>query len=217
MARLPVLTTEGAYYMQNHLFTRGALALVATAGALMGVPAVAAAYSSAGLDVSACQAGEFSQPFLSLGDRNWYEPAPGTTGQGFTPSGWTLSGGAHLVSVEAEGKHYSALDLPEGARAVSPVFCLESDYPTARAIMRNLLGGGVAFEVGYEGTPTWMQAQNTGQIHGAGTAWTATTPVNLQPYGGYVGWQPMHIVLEATGKGNEFQIAALYIDPRFSR
>ena len=107
------------------------------------------------------------------------------------------------------------LDLPSGSKAVSPTICVTSDYPTARAMVRDVVGSeGVFFYVSYEGTPTWNKPKNTGQIHGVGTAWTLSTPVTLQPSQNTLGWQPMRITLVPGGKTSRFQLYNLYIDPR---
>ena len=94
--------------------------------------------------------------------------------------------------------------------------CVTSDYPTARAPVRNVIGGeGVGFYVSYEGTKTWETAKNTGQIHGNNTAWSASDPVNLQP-NSTAGWQRMRITLLPGGKSSDFQVYDLYIDPRLT-
>jgi hypothetical protein len=140
---------------------------------------------------------------------------PGETAGNFNGSGWTLSGGAKIVATTlANGATGSVLDLPSGSKAVSPTICVTSDYPRARTMVRDVAGSeGVYFNVSYEGTNTWNNPKNTGQVHGSGTAWTLSTPVNLQPYN-TLGWQPMRITLIPGGKTSEFQLYDLYIDPR---
>lgn len=71
-------------------------------------------------------------------------------------TGWTLSGGARVVHTELpDGTTESVLDLPAGSTAISPVMCVTSDYPEARADVRALSGGGgVAMSVAYQGTTT---------------------------------------------------------------
>jgi hypothetical protein len=139
---------------------------------------------------------------------------PGETPGNFDGSGWTLSGGAKIVTTTiADGSTASVLDLPSGSRAVSPTICVTSAYPTARAMVRDVVGSeGIFFYVSYEGTSTWKTPKNTGQMHGNGTAWTLATPVNLQPYN-TVGWQPMRITLIPGGKTSDFELYNLYVDP----
>jgi hypothetical protein len=197
--------------MKDFLFSRRSLALGGLIAAFAAPPAQAATTS---IDTSACSNPLLSQPFLSARDSNWYTLTPGETAGNFDGAGWTLSGGAKIVTTAlANGSTASVLDLPSGSKAVSPTICVTSDYPTARAIVRNVVGSeGVFFYVSYAGTNTWTTPKNTGQIHGANTAWTLVTPVNVQPYN-TPGWQPMRITLIPGGKTSDFQLYNLYIDP----
>ena len=189
----------------------GSLTLGALIAVFIAVPAQAA------VDTSMCAEQSFSQPFLYAGDLNLYTLLPGESPGNFEGDGWELSGGASVVTTTlAGGSTSQVLDLPSGSKAVSPVICVTSLYPTARGVVRNVKGAeGVFFYVEYEGTSTWEHPKNTGQVHGSGTAWTAATPVNLQPYK-VLGWQPMRITLVPGGKTSDFQIYNLYVDPRMS-
>ena len=107
----------------------------------------------------------------------------------------------------------TALGLPSGSKAVSPSFCVTSEYPTARTLVRDLAGSqGVYLNVSYEGTTTWNKPKNTGQVHGNGTEWTLSTPVNLQPEN-VTGWQILRLTLVPGGTKSDFQLYNLYIDP----
>jgi hypothetical protein len=167
---------------------------------------------------SQCKEPVLSQPFLYVGDENWYTLAPGQAANNFEAKGWSLSGGASLKSAVLEnGKTGSVLDLPSGAKAVSPNFCITQAYPTARAIVRNVVGSeGVFFYVSYLGTASWENPKNTGQVHGSGSAWTPVTPVNMQPYG-VEGWQVVKLTLVPGGTKSDFQLYNLYIDPYVRR
>jgi hypothetical protein len=200
----------------NRLFSYRALALAAILGALLVAPSAAsAAYSYSG-DTSWCEAGQFSQPFLSLKDTNWYERAPGFGANGYE-GGWTLEGGASIATSEVGGSVQQVLDLPSGAKATSPVLCVQSNYPTARAVMRSVLGGGgVGVLVGYQGQASWTKPQAAGAYKGSAKEWTVAPAMNIKPYAGYEGWQPMHIVLEGQGKGLDYHVSQLYIDPRLA-
>jgi hypothetical protein len=156
------------------------------------------------------------QTFLSMKDRNWYTLAPGQSPDGFNGAGWTLTNGAQIVSTQLQdGQSGSVLDLPSGAVAVSPPICVTSDYPTARTLVRNVVGGeGVQFYVSYQGTHTWEQPQNTGQLHGQKNGWTVSSPVNLQPDHHTVGWQIVRFAFVAGGKTSDFQVYNFYVDPR---
>jgi hypothetical protein len=192
--------------------------LSATVVVLSLIAAATAGSAQAAVDTSACETPEYVQPFLFAKDSNWYTLLPGETAGSFGGEGWELSGGARVVTTTlADGSTSQVLDLPSGSKAVSPVICVTSEYPTARAMVRDVKGSeGVFFYVEYEGTSTWGHPKNTGQVHGAGTAWTAVTPVNMQPYN-TAGWQPMRITLIPGGKTSDFQVYDLYVDPRMSR
>src|SRR6202007_2713862 len=99
------------------------------------------------VDTSECGEGEFSQPFTSFKDNNWYTLVPGQSAEGFNGEGWELSGGASVQTTTLpDGSTGTVLDLPSGSKAVSPRTCVTSWYPTARAYVRNVVGGeGVQF------------------------------------------------------------------------
>jgi hypothetical protein len=198
--------------MKHYPFSRRILAAgiaVAACGAFS-VPA-----ASASVDTSACHDPELSQPFRSWNDDRSYTLVPGQTADNFDGSGWTLSGGATITTTTlGEGATGSVLDLPSGSVAESPVICVKSDYPIARMMVRNVIGGdGVFFYVSYAGTKTETKPKNTGQLHGKGTDWTLSNPLNVDP-GKSDGWQRVRIFLVAGGDSSEFQIYNLYVDPR---
>jgi hypothetical protein len=197
--------------MKKYLFSPRSLALGGLISAFAAVPAHAA---TTAVDTSICSNPLLTQPFVSAKDNNWYTLLPGETPGGFGGDGWTLSGGAKVVTATLpDGSTTSVLDLPSGAKAVSPTICVTSAYPTARAMVRNVVGAeGVFFYVSYEGTSTWSVPKNTGQVHGANSAWTLATPVNVQP-SNTTGWQPMRITLIPGGKTSDFQVYDLYVDP----
>jgi len=202
--------------MKKFLFSGSPRVLIlgALSAVFLAVPAQAA---MAAVDTSSCVEGAFSQHFVSIKDANWYTPMAGQDAEGFNGEGWQLSNGARVVSTSLpNGTTGNVLDLPSGAVAVSPVTCVTSAYPTARAYVRNVKGGeGVAFNVEYEGTPTWGKYKNTGQIHGANGAWAPSSAVNLQPFN-TSGWQPMRIVMVGKGTTSDFQVYDLEVDPRLA-
>jgi hypothetical protein len=201
--------------MKRCLFIRRSLGLGVAVAAFAAVPAQAA---SASVDTSMCSAGEFSQPFLSAKDSNWYTLLPGDGVDNFNGSGWELSGGASIQTTTlTDGTTGTVLDLPSGSEASSPTICVMSNYPSARTMVRNVTGAeGVQFFVSYAGTKTWSTPKNTGHIHGSNTSWTVANPVNLQPEKKTEGWQPMRITLIPGGQTSRFDVYNLYIDPRMS-
>jgi hypothetical protein len=166
------------------------------------------------VDTSSCADPLVSQPFLSAHDNHWYTLMPGEETGGFDGTGWQLSGGASIVTTTlADGSTASVLDLPSGAKAVSPTMCVTSAYPVARTMVRDVKGSeGVFFYVSYEGTKTWDTPKNTGQVHGNKASWTLSGNVNVQP-GKTAGWQPVRFMLVAGGTTSDFQLYDFYVDP----
>lgn len=181
-------------------------------------PAPAANWNESGLvwgDTSACTAPQVSQPFIAAKDKNWYALAPGESSDGFDGTGWALSGGSSIQSgVLADGTTGPVLDLPSGSVAISPPMCVSSEYPTARTMVRNAVGGdGVQMFVGYAGTKTESQPQGSGQVHGNKTGWTTSPAFGIHP-GNLPGWQLVRFTLVGGGHNSDFQIYDFYVDPR---
>jgi hypothetical protein len=190
--------------------------LLALAVVIAAVISNSAKAATSTVDTSMCNTNPLlTQPFLSAGDNNYYTLVPGQTADNFEGTGWTLTGGAKLVSTTlGDGATGSVLDLPSGSKAVSPTMCVTSAYPTARMMVRDLVGSeGVFFYVSYAGTSTWNTPKNTGQVHGSGTAWTLSGSVNLQPYN-VTGWQPVRFTLIPGGNSSNFEVYNFYVDPR---
>jgi hypothetical protein len=164
-------------------------------------------------EASQCVEQALTQPFLYAGDENWYVLAPGQKPGNFEGKGWVLSGGASIKTTALASGTGLVLDLPSGSKAVSPNFCVTDEYPTARTMIRDVVGAqGVYYYVSYQGTSSWETPKNTGQVHGNGTEWTLATPVNMQPYN-VSGWQVVHLTLIPGGTTSDFEIYNLYIDP----
>jgi hypothetical protein len=194
----------------------GVCGILTTAVACLAAgPAMATPINTSGMawgDTSSCSDPALTQPFLSAGDRNWYTLAPGETPGSFNGAGWTLSGGASIQSGQIGAD--SVLDLPSGSEAISPPMCVASDYPTARTMVRNIVGAeGVQVFVAYAGTKSVNNAQGAGSVHGQHTAWTLSNPFNLHP-GNLPGWQLVRFALVPGGKSSDFQVYDFYVDPR---
>lgn len=92
-----------------------------------------------------CDNATLTQAFLQFGDSNLYKAVPGGTFEAGT-AGWTLSGGAKLVSGSepygVSGKvGSSSVYIPAGGSVQSPFTCVDAAYPTFRffALNRGLL------------------------------------------------------------------------------
>lgn len=216
------------------LFTHRLRSTIAAGLAVVGCAAVSAAPAAAAiapappepkptlvipatttLDTASCVNPQLSQPFMSLRDSHWYTMLPGETPGAFTGSGWILGNGAHAASATlADGSAGSVLDMPSGSYAVSPAMCVTTAYPTARVLVRDIVGAeGVQTFTSYEGTPSWTKPLAAGTVHGTGTSWTTANPFNLHPYN-TPGWQIVRFVFVAGGKTSDFQLSDLWIDPR---
>jgi hypothetical protein len=187
----------------------------AAASALLAFGASAAQASQPqSFSTSSCVDPELSQPFASSNDHSNYMLAPGQSEGEFGGQGWTLSGGAAIVQATLpDGATGEVLDMPSGAKAVSPTICVTSAYPRARMLVRNVVGGdGVNFAVGYAGRPSWERPKNGGVVRGEHSSWTVSAPVNMSPEH-VEGWQLVQITLVANGHASNLQIDDLFIDP----
>jgi hypothetical protein len=122
--------------MKKYLFSLRSLALGAiTAGvALAGLPATSQA---ALISTGACDNSTLSQPFAKWGDSNQYKLVPGGDFEG-SLSGWTLSGGAKVVSGNGPvGSGSKSLYLPAGASVTTPFTCVNAAYPSFRLFAKN--------------------------------------------------------------------------------
>lgn len=161
--------------------------------------------------IQSCIDPNLTQPFLSAGDSNWYTLAPGETPGSFAGTGWTLSGGASIKA--GQNGTGSVLDLPSGSQAISPPMCVASDYPTARTMVRDVVGAeGVQVSVAYAGTRTSSSAQTVGQVHGLRSNWTLSNSVNIHP-GNLPGWQLVRFALTPGGRSSDFQVYDFWVDP----
>ncbi len=167
-----------------------------------------------GVDTSACQQVSFTQPFASFGDSHLYTLMPGQAVADFTGAGWTLSGGASIVDTTVGGGAAGrVLDLPSGSTAVSPPMCVASDYPTSRAMIRDVTGhAGVHFAVSYEGTKTWARPRTTGLLHSNSSSWALSKRVGVKPSKA-AGWQIVRFRLSVGTAPGEYQLYNLYVDP----
>jgi hypothetical protein len=125
---------EGTKHM-NGLMRRALLAATATIATTMAI----AAPASAGILTAAagnCGDQTTSQPFTRWGDYANYKKVAGGSFEG-SMTGWTLKGGAKVVSGNEPWKvggasNAKSLSLPLGSTAISPVTCVGLAEPTLR-------------------------------------------------------------------------------------
>ena len=141
-------------------------------------------------------------------DFNWYAMAPGQSADDFDGSGWTLSGGATIVQTQrADGRTGSVLNLPNKAKAVSPLMCVSSDYEVARAQIRSLTAystGGVTVAAAVKGTTSWNNPK-IGNFGGNDTAWKTSGTADLNPAAAS-GWQLVQLTLTSATSGKGYQV-----------
>jgi hypothetical protein len=181
--------------------------------------ASAASASAAVSAASSCSASVVSQPFLGYGDRNDYTLAPGQAPDFFTGAGWTLSGGARVAPMSmADGAQGTVLFLPAGGHAVSPAICVDSDDPTARAMIASTPGDSVGVTASYPGLlPIFPRVAFSGAINSSAEVWQLSSPLLVQP-GILPGWQLVTFTFTDTGVGanTDSLIYDFYIDPRMT-
>ncbi len=173
-------------------------------------PASTAALASA--STANCTTPALSEAFSAYGDSEQYTLVPGQAFDSFTGTGWTLSGGAKIQTATlSDDTTGPVLDLPSGAQAISPPMCVQSDYPNARTMIRDV-SGSQAVELGaqYAGTSAPVDA---GRFSGSGAGWTASNPVKTNP-GSQAGWQLVVFTLQGSSKAGEEQVYNFYVDPR---
>ena len=164
-----------------------------------------------------CTAPIVYQPFLPLGDSNWYALAPGESYDNFTGTGWTLSNGASISTTTlADGSTGSVLNVPYGGKVVSPVLCVNNTYPYMRMMLKTVGGGSVSFAISYMlNTGAWKSPQSVGSVTSSSTNWALTGQVGLAS-GPYTGWNYAQVTMTGGGKTttSASSIYNLYLDPR---
>lgn len=175
-----------------------------TAGEVVDGATNTAAQDVAPAKRGACQPLPTTQAFAKFGDNADYYSVPGGDFENGAP-GWTLRRGARVTlgneSLGVQDGRYS-LDLPVGATATSPEFCVDETQPTFRfAAKLSALDAGYAAIVLYRDTEgTLQQAQFTSATDGTF-------------YNGASGWNPSainplatHIPLIGGGKTASVQL-----------
>ena len=156
-----------------------------------------------------------SAPFTSFGDSNWYALPAGEEYNNFTGKGWVLSGGAQFVQTKLyDGTTGYVLDMPAKSTATSPNFCLNPEYPTARAMLAYVFGqSNLSFYVTYESsgkTPSSAIPATTWY------GWGLSPSFSLYP-SSTPGWQLGKFTFVAGSKSSDARIYNFYVDPYVRR
>lgn len=193
------------------------LALAATTLA-WGATAQAGVLVSSGVN---CGSQPLSQPFLPWGDLAQYTPAPGGNFESGA-DGWTLSGGAQIVSGNesffvGSSSDSNSLSLPDGSSATSATMCVGIQNPDVRIFATNPGSSLDTLQV----SVNWLDA--SGNVHttaigtlSAGSSWAPSVQmpilVNLLPLlpGNMT---PVSFTFTPSGSGGSWQIDDVYVDP----
>jgi hypothetical protein len=200
---------------------RLALAAGSIAGTLaLAAPAMAGTTLSAAMfagqtPVSECTPPAMSLPFAGFGDLRSYVLAPNGNFSDRSGGGWRFTGGAQVVSatrpvVGAGG----VLAVPAGATALSPLMCVDLDYPTARAWTGGT--GALNIDVIYPDTSKDLKPKSVGSISGlADGSWKLSSDFDVRPQigGKYAGWRRASFQLTNTGKSSVL-VDDFFVDPR---
>ena len=179
---------------------------------------VEAASPAVDAELAVCPGQTFSQPFAALGDANYYTLVHGSLFDA-PGEGWTLHNGAAIVAAtRPDGSTGGALDLPSGAYAVSPPVCVTLQYPTARTWVEDVNGlGGVLVGIHYAGSrPVGGPVGLLTAAQGAG--WQLSRPFQVHPQlaGVEEGVREVRFVFASVGRGSDYRLSGLYVDPRMS-
>jgi hypothetical protein len=167
-----------------------------------------------------------SQVFGQWGDAAKYILAP-NGGFEFGSTGWTLSGGAGVVSGNEPfyptGTH--SLSLPSGSSALSPTVCLGTKQLYIRMFGKDLGGtdSGLRVRVYWYGILNTLLGYSDFAVFPGGGDWAPTGQVKSS--GGLLAPLPVVSLLSSSsariqvtplGSGSRWQIDDLYIDPCIS-
>jgi hypothetical protein len=192
---------------------RVGVALVAAIVALVAASASPAATTSS----SSCYYGPASHPFASWGDLASDTLVPGGSFESGA-LGWTLAGGARVVSGNesyyANSRYDShSLALPAGSSATTPPFCVSLTRPTIRVFVAN--GGSsssrLRVKVVYRGLLGILGVLDGGTFS-AGSNWNAS-PIMLATLNAPLGTKSAQFVFTPADSSGNWRIDDLYVDP----
>jgi hypothetical protein len=175
--------------------------------------AVAVEPASAGLGLS-CPS-PTSTPFAPWSDRANYAflPDGGFEGGG---SGWSLSGGARVVSGNDSFYIHSkrdkvSLSLPAGASATSPPMCISLFSSKMRFVVRGDSGSAVRVQVIYRGLLSSLLGILDGSTISADGSWKPSPQIGM--LGGTLPLLTASVSFRFTAVGAAAAIDDVYLDP----
>lgn len=187
--------------------------LVIALAAALAAPAAQARSNLLGLN---SQCGPTSKPFAQFGDyRNYSFGANG--GLEFGSAGWTLSGGAAVVSENESYYVHSrydshSLSLPDGSSVTTPPMCMGTLSTWVRFFARSNGSGSLRVQVQYRSLLGTVVGLLDARTLDAGSSWQPIPAIlNLQSLNCLVG--PGLLQLKLTASGGPFQVDDFYVDP----
>jgi hypothetical protein len=192
----------------------------AFAAVLLIVLAPAAAHAAA------CPKGATSQPFAGVGDGASYALVPGSAFEGDAP-GWSLneaevaedaaSNESDDAAQGASQSHSHYLRVKAHGEAVSPAFCVSSEYPTYRLYYEKQKGGASArLNVALRWTDNSGQHEVSGDsLEGEKRVWTLSPVLDLAkrlPVATPGTSVEAQFVFTGSGKSS-WAIGEVYVDP----
>ena len=175
-----------------------------------------------GKDLADCPATTTVQPFLPWLDAGHYFLGPSGSFES-TLSGWTVTGGARIVSGNEPYHVHSATDsrsllLPNGSAVSTPSICVSLDSPDLRLFVRNT-GSALSLlrvDMTYTspaGKPTTL---TVGLLPGA-FGWTLSIPVlfleDVLPIANGHGQTWVSFTFAPGGFAGKWQVDDFYVDP----
>jgi hypothetical protein len=170
-----------------------------------------------------CTDPELATPLAAFKDTRSYFLAPGGSFEDAAAPGWILEGGATVAAGnEPFGIHgggSSALSLPAGSSATSPVFCIDLNYPTFRFLAvqeQAAADAGLEVDVIYpeKATKNVRKAAKYKPLK----EWKLSKDVKLEPQstGKEAGWRKvaLRFRVPATKKGGTWKVDSILVDPR---
>jgi hypothetical protein len=129
-------------------------------------------------------------------------------------AGWSLEGGATVVSANETSYLNSASDLqslalPEGSSATSPTLCVNQETPFVRAMVRSS-GKGARLRV--ETIYPDLGVVRTHTVGGERTEWVPTHPLSTS-FGRATVTEADSVQIRLTPVSGDWQVDDLYIDP----
>lgn len=188
------------------------LAVLALAAALA-APAAHAKRTLLGLNP---KCGPTSKPFSQFGDYRNYTFAP-DGGLEAGGSGWSLSGGAKVVSGNEPFFVHSPSDsrslyLPVGSSASTPPACMGTLSTFIRFFVKNSSGGSLRVQVVYRGLLGGVVGTLNWATLSGSSSWSPSPPIlNLQSLLSLLGAKSVQLKFYAVGAPS--QVDDIYVDP----